>query len=78
MSLPLQQEEDFMGNLLEAIGYRNLQKGITWGELQAAFDTIRPILETNKREPACWPAALAYLVGIRQGIHQARQRRQRG
>lgn len=62
-----------MPNLLKTIGYRRLLKGMRMDELYDAYDATEPILEAEQREPRRCVVALAYLVGIRQGVHQERE-----
>lgn len=68
-----------MKNLLQEYGHRVLLKGVTlnkYAEAMQMFDSI--IKEHYFFEDMKEAAALAYFIGIKQGVHNERHRRKGG
>ena len=62
-----------LASLLEKVPYKHLLKGVAFEELLETTSFLKGIDKEFEKSPvAC---ALAYLVGIRQGVHNERERR---
>lgn len=59
-----------MGNLLNTVGRDKLLNGMTWKETNEAYQLLQP-----KQPIDTYDLVIAYLLGIRQGMHNERTRR---
>lgn len=64
-------------NLLDSVGHKRLLVGVPTSEAKAAIRLLEPVLEECWWESTRYLAGVSYLIGIRQGVHQERQRRHR-
>jgi len=67
-----------MDNLLKKQGYSALCSGIYLSDYYNAKKVLAPLLDDEKGESVQYVTAMAYLIGIKQGVHDERAKRRKG